>query len=36
MENFNEAMNQGFSDLIERSKVGMNHFMVKMTGVCYF
>ena len=36
MENCNEAMNQEFSDLKARSKVGMIHFEVKMTGVCYF
>ena len=36
MENCNEAMNQEFSDLKARSKVGMNHFKVKMTGVFYF
>ena len=36
MENCNEAMNQEFSDLKARSKVGINHFKIKMTEVFYF
>ena len=36
MENCNEAMNQGLSELKARGKVGMKHFNVKMTKVFYF